>query len=337
MLARRKRTPAVDGSTAVLDVNKQLTHKSDFAQLAALVKVARGKLHKLAQAQTFVKQGNAVVELGDIDGANITVMVAKVDVDGDGLVSPTEFSRFQEDASELISNVQSSVLNTSIVAALLLTILVPLLVEIPYEPWDDEHDTSAFGHAAMLFTGGENAERVRRGLYVAECAVLCITIMVCVVSLFVSVGYYGSIAAMPGKLPTVRFLLETSRVLSTLQNLWSHCLIGMLLSITFSAARASGVAFIGSLVVVVCSPLLSTRTLMPTWRVTMRVFHEEAVRLVGSPAAAGAAADAGRPPAGAALLDQDSCGEGGAGGLHAHVAPAPGVAWGVRDADASVA
>ena len=80
-----------------------------------------------------------------------------------------------------------------------------------------------------------------------ECNGLTLTTAICTVTLFVSIGYHGSVAAMPGRLPAVRYLLETCGTLKLLEILWSWCIQLLLLAAPLVAARMSALAFFGGM------------------------------------------------------------------------------------------
>ena len=282
-------TPNVQPGMTVLSRDTYVTISSEVERLGALVKQARSKLGPLARAKTMFQRGSAVTDLGDIDGAHIVLLVSKVDIDGDGTVGGDEFARFLGEAADLISSVQSSVLNTSIVAALMLTIVIPILIE-PFdgfsEPSSEDLLGTVFADAAGFFTGGgasgaEAAMRARKGLYVAECVLLGLTSCCCFTGIFVSVAYYGCIASMPGPVATVSFLLDNCGALSRLQVLWSQSLLLLILSMPLVAARASAVAFVCALVASVGAVTFTQMIMLSCWRSQLAIFHEEARALVG--------------------------------------------------------
>ena len=68
--------------------------------------------------------------------------------------------RFLEESIDLISSVQTSVLNTWIVAALLLTIVLPLMLSSPYKPDDlrlAREGGSVFSDDAAFFMGAKGS------------------------------------------------------------------------------------------------------------------------------------------------------------------------------------
>ena len=281
MLSKKRVAP----NPSVVNRDEWATGADEFAKLGALVKSSRGKLRALANAQTFNEMASAVTDLGDIDAAHIVLLVAKVDIDGDGRVSGAEYSRFMEEASEVISSVQSSVLNTSIVAALLLTIILPLLLA-PFDPMSEPEDFEAsfFAHAAAVFSGDdgfEAAERGRRGFYVAECVILGLNTTCCIIGLLVSVSYYGAVSATPGRIAKVGFMLETSGALMFLQAIWFLCVMFLILSVPIVAAKASAVAFVCAVAVSLLSVGISFYIMHKCWRVQLNIFRDEARALMG--------------------------------------------------------
>lgn len=290
MLRKNRTSPTNGNEKTVVDRDSYVTNRTELEKLAELVKRARAQLPPLARAKTMYEQGKAVTDMGDIDGAHIVLLVAKVDMDGDGRVGTEEYARFLTEAADLIASVQSSVLNTSIVAALLLTIVLPMLLE-PFdefnEPASEDLIGTIFADAASFFTGGsssEHAARARKGLYVAEAVLLGLTSCCCITGVFVSVAFYGAVASMPGQVAAVEFLLESCNALSKLQVLWSGCLLFLILSIPIVAAKASAVALFCAIAVSVGSLAFTQLIMLPSWRVQLRLFHEEALALVGGEA-----------------------------------------------------
>ena len=283
-MLRKKRTAPT--ATTVVNREEYSAGSAEVEKLGLLVKHARRKLPKLARAKTMYQQGEAVTELGDIDAAHIVLMVAKVDVDGDGIVGGSEFSRFLEDAADVIQNVQSSVLNTSIVAALLLTIVLPLLLAsddtLGHE--SEDLDGSMFADTSTAFTfdlSAESIEQGRRGLHVAERILLGLTCCCCFTGVFVAVAYYGCIASMPGRIAALTFLLETASALKNLQMLWSLCMLGLIASVPLVAAKVSGVTFIVATVASVAAIVFTQTIMMGCWRKQLQLLHEEAQAIVG--------------------------------------------------------
>ena len=268
--------------TTVVNRLSYSTQERELQRLSALVKVAREKLPRLAHAKSLQEQTKAVMALGDIDGVHIALLVAKVDVDGDGTIAPDEFSRFLEDAATLIGNVQSSILNTSIVAALLLTVVLPMLMS-PFTPVDgDDMFGSVFADAAVFFASDlQAAERTKRNLYIVEMSLLSITCLLCLLSLGISVAFYNMVSSMPGPLATVSFLFKSLKTLAQLQNLWGLCITSLLWSMPFVAVHASAVAFFAALAVVVLFTCLSMSMSFAPVRAQYTMFHEEAAALLG--------------------------------------------------------
>jgi len=261
---------------------------SELLKLAEMIKDARCRLGPLAAATSFWQAGNVAADLGDADAVAILLRVAKVDIDGDGCVQAQEYARFLDEASEMISAVQSSVLNTSIVSALLLSILLPLLVA-PYASADAAvGDGTAWDDAAAYFAGPDgDAEALRRRLYAVECALLGIACICCAVGLGTSIAAYQNVSAMPGKLCAVQYLLETPHVSRALAGFWAVCLLALFVSIPMVAARASAIAFCSASAFSVLSLTFSIRTMFPAWSVQLRIFRDEARALVGEPGRVG--------------------------------------------------
>ena len=119
--------------------------KADPEEVAKLIRNAQDKLIKWAQCPAqgayfcgipnpmspFFKALFGPGGLGGYEGASTMLKVASLDTDGDGTVDANELDAFDGIGQEVVGNVLGFLTNAGVVAALLLSIVYPLMIQFP--------------------------------------------------------------------------------------------------------------------------------------------------------------------------------------------------------------
>ena len=242
-------------------------------RLAQLVLRARERLKPLAKLTTLGgpsdKKASAVLrDLGDVEGLGCCIQIARVTLSSDGLVERAVHDAFMYEASEMLDAVQTSVMNSAVVVALILTVLVPLAVMDGDYPilgvgGDDngkpEQLGEGFGNwtsaepnprvvwgdaAAFIAPGSREAQfRCRLGLYFAECACLAVGIAMCTIGLGVASMIHRAMSVMPSTISKLELLVDQRSQLALLALAWRGALQATQFSVIFVAAHRSAFMF----------------------------------------------------------------------------------------------
>ena len=234
-------------------------------RLEKMVKLARGTLRRFAKAASASAIKTELALLGGSDQGGLLVRLAALDLDGDGHLSNQEFSAFMLETQDLFQGVKDSVMNQSVIAALLLTISAPFLLG-PFEvlfplSWhgDDpvpsaalmalESSTAAWGDAAAFFAPHDatSAARIRRVFFVVEVLLFCLSMFGAAVALKTSKQIYHSLNAMPTTIAKLSYLLRVPRAFAYCVYATDLSLQGLLLGMAFAASRVSLISFVASL------------------------------------------------------------------------------------------
>lgn len=173
-----------------LNTDQVAVDLNDVQRLERLIKIARKKLEGFSAALSAREISKWLREVGGMDGAGMLVRMARLDLDGDGRLSPEEYARFMQETDSLFEGMKSSVLNQSVVSALLLVASAPfILVEVLFpQAWTSASvatetaellgvsggSSSAWGDAAAFFEPEDAgaAARIRRHFFVLEVCAL---------------------------------------------------------------------------------------------------------------------------------------------------------------------
>lgn len=174
---------------------------NDMERLEKMIQLARTQLERFAAAESAAATKAQLEFIGGTDGAGMLVRLARLDVDGDGRISAHEYELFMTETQQLFDGMKSSVLNQSVVAALLLAASAPFLLG-PFEvffptAWEGDASTatadlmgiggstSAWGDAAAFFQPSrpEAAARIRRIFFAIEVLLLSTSLFSAALSL----------------------------------------------------------------------------------------------------------------------------------------------------------
>lgn len=281
--AVRKVVPAskYDASVDVAS-NTIAIGKSEFTALANLIKVARRNLRPLAEARTERERQLAIHDLGDTDGVGVHLRLAGLDLNHDGSLSEAEYTRFMSEAKQLLDNLAASSNNAALTNALLLTITVDLLLVEIAPPMDDFRHGPFAPLSSGWISGGdqESAESLMHAFYGVEVAFLSLSFALNAAGLICSIMMQQMVAAMPGKLASLKFILAHPKVYAWINALWFMGLACLILAVAFVASRYSVVAFFAVLSTFVCLPTLFFILILrkPYWW-QQRFFQEQAAAL----------------------------------------------------------
>jgi len=191
-----------------------------------MIQLARTQLERFAAAESAAATKAQLEFIGGTDGAGMLVRLARLDVDGDGRISAHEYELFMTETQQLFDGMKSSVLNQSVVAALLLAASAPFLLG-PFEvffptAWEGDASTatadlmgiggstSAWGDAAAFFQPSrpEAAARIRRIFFAIEVLLLSTSLFSAALSLKTAKSVYHALISMPGTIATLSYLLK---------------------------------------------------------------------------------------------------------------------------------
>ena len=256
--------------------------ENEVELLSNLARTAKARIRPFAEAPSFYAGMKLTPDMGDFDGTGLIVRLACVDMDGDGKVSGAEYARFLDESAELVAGTQSSVLNVSVVSALLLTILVPLmLTSVEYA----EADGTVWGDTAAFLTADEGrAQTIRNAFLATEYAVLTVALLCSFLGLTLSLTQYVALVAMPGKVAAVAYMLEVPKVFTQLQTLQFAPVLLLICALPFIASRYSAVAFFCMAPMAVLWFALQTYLSMPLYQAQFHGLQRQARMGLGSTA-----------------------------------------------------
>lgn len=220
------------------------------AKLVRLVLDSREKLRPWLELKSFISRVSYMSKrLGDVDGAGILIRLSSVRLSAGNSVEGAEFLRFMDQTSNLVQAVQTSLTNTAVTSALMLTISFPIFFEsisAPFEDFEDPTDPTVWGEASLWLGGGEidAALRLKRGFHAAELTLLSLGIITNIVGVSLSVAVIAMLTPLPNELNMLSFLYENVYIFGFVQNSWGLGLLFIMMFMPFAAARVSGVAFL---------------------------------------------------------------------------------------------
>ena len=282
---------------------------TDIERVEQMIKLAREQIKRLVLVNekdiaTIVRE---VEQLGGQDTAGMLVRLARLDLthveDGEEHLTQDEFSEFMKETKQLLDGMKSSVLNQSVISALLLTVAGPSLLG-PFDnmfptAWHDDQATptaalfrinsgsiarTAWGDAGAYFRPDdeEAAAQIRRSFFVCEMITLSLSFAFAALGLFIGRGVYHALVAMPGTIATLSFVIDM-RGRGFAITAWANhlAILSLVTGYVFAAARTSFVSFIclaSSLMMVGLYPLCGRLMgFSPTVAAT-RAMHSEAKR-----------------------------------------------------------
>ena len=282
---------------------------TDIERVEQMIKLAREQIKRLVLVNekdiaTIVRE---VEQLGGQDTAGMLVRLARLDLthveDGEEHLAQDEFSEFMKETKQLLDGMKSSVLNQSVISALLLTVAGPSLLG-PFDnmfptAWHDDQATptaalfrinsgsiarTAWGDAGAYFRPDdeEAAAQIRRSFFVCEMITLSLSFAFAALGLFIARGVYHALVAMPGTIATLSFVIDM-RGRGFAITAWANhlAILSLVTGYVFAAARTSFVSFIclaSSLMMVGLYPLCGRLMgFSPTVAAT-RAMHSEAKR-----------------------------------------------------------
>ena len=267
-------------------------------RLEAMIKISRRTLKRFARAESPSAILNELGLIGGADEAGMLVRLAALDLDGDGHLSAQEYSAFMMETQELFQGIKDSVLNQSVIAALLLAISAPFLLgpfEVLYPTsWQGsgmtssaalmelEQSTSAWGDTAAFFepTDHTKAARIRRVLFLIEVLIFTVSMFAAAVALKTSKQVYQSLNSMPGSIAKLSYLLKVPRAFAYCNWATDLSLQCLLLGMAFAASRVTFISFLSILGCMILFVFFQVRERgkSGTANVTIIILHEEAQR-----------------------------------------------------------
>lgn len=184
--------------------------------------------------------------VGDIDGTGAHLRLAGMDLNGDGSLSPTEYARFMNEAQTMIDNLQGSVQNMAVIAALILSLVVSLLLIEMSPPFE----AGIWGPVSGgFFSQGseEDALAMSHAFYVVEVILMSLTTVWCMVLLIGSIVMHSIVGSMPSRLSAITFVLENAKCYTYCNTFLYLAVFNLLLAFPFCVARYSLVAFFATI------------------------------------------------------------------------------------------
>lgn len=162
-----------------------------------------------------------LIGLGGIEGAASLICAARLDKNGDGHISPHEMELFQEECKHLVDNALNQYLNNGVVAALILSIVVPLASQ-PSELGDECIDKL-----------GENACHI---FQVFSFVAIQITFTLSLVLLYLSTVAYKQLSFWMPDLPSQLWFITNAKMTFAVSSVGSMMLMLVLPVYVFFSA-----------------------------------------------------------------------------------------------------
>ena len=200
----------------------------------------------------------SIVRVGDAAVINVLWTAADVTLDKEGQLDEGEYERFVEAARSDLSSITQDLINTSVIDALLLTIVLPLALtgegstRGPFEPSlattdasSAELQHSAWADAATYLTNNPaEAASLRRAFFVVEMVLLYVSVGIAFGGMFCSVSLMRLLSVLGNRvLAQCEMVIASSRYFSILGLVWGLGLFTLALALPFVAARYSALAF----------------------------------------------------------------------------------------------
>jgi hypothetical protein len=282
---------------------------TDIERVEQMIKLAREQIKRLAlvDEKDIAIINREVAQLGGQDTAGMLLRLARLDLthvdDGEEHLTQEEFSDFMKETKQLLDGMKSSVLNQSVVSALLLTVAGPSLLG-PFDvlfptAWHDDQATpnaalfrinsgsiarTAWGDAGAYFRPDdeEAAAQIRRSFFVCEMISVSLSFAFAVLGLFVGKGVYQALVAMPGTIASLSFVIDM-RGRGFAITAWANdlAIISLVTGYVFAATRISFASFIclaSSLMMVGLYPLCGRLMGFSSTVAATRAMHSEAKR-----------------------------------------------------------
>ena len=292
-----------------VSTEKVLLGATDIERVEQMIKLAREQIKRLAlvDEKDIAIINREVAQLGGQDTAGMLLRLARLDLthvdDGEEHLTQEEFSDFMKETKQLLDGMKSSVLNQSVVSALLLTVAGPSLLG-PFDvlfptAWHDDQATpnaalfrinsgsiarTAWGDAGAYFRPDdeEAAAQIRRSFFVCEMISVSLSFAFAVLGLFVGKGVYQALVAMPGTIASLSFVIDM-RGRGFAITAWANdlAIISLVTGYVFAATRISFASFIclaSSLMMVGLYPLCGRLMGFSSTVAATRAMHSEAKR-----------------------------------------------------------
>uniref|UniRef100_A0A7S3G5I0 EF-hand domain-containing protein n=1 Tax=Palpitomonas bilix TaxID=652834 RepID=A0A7S3G5I0_9EUKA len=116
-----------------------------------IVRKSKKALHEFASSQTKSEREKALNSIGRNEGLATAYCFAMLDADDDGTVTADELKEFREEGHALVERYLSFFNNSSVVAALVLSVVFPLTIENSLEPEWAKNSTSLLATVSPMF------------------------------------------------------------------------------------------------------------------------------------------------------------------------------------------
>ena len=252
-----------------------LQRKDCSRRLGKLATIARERLKPLADPDYIItptyfldrKIMRPMEAMGNDDGAAILLLVAKLDVDGDGSIDGEELQDFLERGEAYCDKWSSTITNYAIILALNLTIFISLVVlsvgDNPYASIDNRFDdrlanaefSMAAGDAADYFFSStddpaSSAEWARYIEYILECICVNIGMVMSMFGMVMSIPLLKALGTLPDTITKFEIVIKEQKRLKQMND----CIVG---SVIFLMAGICAISFRVSAIMFICSNISS--------------------------------------------------------------------------------
>ena len=261
LLFRRTRRPVAPTRSA------SSLRTNDSEQLGALVRTARTQLkafHKMVEQHGHQR---AIIKYGKYEGLSVLVAVASVPIEDDDTVTADVYREFTNvRGPTAIDEIVSMFQQTTLVHALLLQVMVPLLlVGVPegllggasggvsfFGGFDsdeaDAEDLHSSDAAAFFAATPGGAQSLRRGFYFTELFLLAWGVANTISGLFECMTLTITLTAQRSAVSKVQLLMRQVLHLSGISFGWVTSTLSLAFALPFIAARGSAAGFVVALV-----------------------------------------------------------------------------------------
>ena len=212
--------------------------------MLAIVALAQERLKRFATAESFLQRFFNGIACGDVDGLCLHIRLARIGT----LPRNAQAELFFRETQSVTEDLNAAVLNSTVIMALLLSVLVAVLFlesDLGGVPFPEVEDGSVYSDVASFFRSDDpdGARAMRRTLYTVESVFLTTSLFSCCLGLIASLMHHQLLAAMPDPASACKYMLKNRALLAIINYAWMGGMNFMLWAIPFALGRSTALLF----------------------------------------------------------------------------------------------